>query len=385
MEVKQLYDLVNTTTKEVIGLKNLQLNEDLSNLVDIGNAIFNANAVENYTRKLVDHIGRVVFVNRVYSGSVPKVLKTGWEFGSCLEKVHASLPNATENESWELEDGSSYDPNIFYKPSVSVKFFNSKTTFEVPISITSIQLKSAFSNATQLNGFVSMIFNEIEKTLTIKVDSLIMRTIDNFIAETINSEYTDVETNTKSGVRAVNLLYLYNQSSGTTLTKEKALTDKEFLRFASRLMNLYVSRMSKINTLYNIGATTKFTPRDLLHVVLLDSFVSSCNSYLSADTFHNEMVSLPKYEEVAYWQGLGTNFEVENTSKISVKTSSGHSVTQDYIVGVMFDNDALGVTNEDKRVTSNYNGKAEFTNYWFKEDASYFNDFNEQFVVFFLA
>ena len=385
MEVKQLYELVNNTTKEVLGTTDIVVNEDLSNLVDVGTALFNAKAVENYTHTLVDQIGRMVFVNRVYSGNAPKVLKTGWEFGSCLEKVHASLPVAVENESWELEDGTSYDPNIFYKPSVSVKFFNSKTTFEVPISITEIQIKSAFTNATQMNAFVSMIFNEIEKSMTIKLESLIMRTIDNFIAETIHSEYDGVTTSTKSGKRAVNVLYLYNQATGDNLTKEKALTNKEFLRFASRLMNLYTTRLRNVNTIYNIGGTEKFTPNELLHVVMLDSFTTACDSYLSAETFHNELVKLPKYEVVSYWQGIGTDYEFASTSKISIKTASGNSVTQDGILCVMFDNDALGVTNENRRVRSNFNSKAEFTNYWFKADSSYFNDFNEQFVVFFIA
>lgn len=384
MEVKQIYELVNSVTKEVLGKETL-LQEDLTGVVQLGDAIFNARAQENYVRSLVDHIGKVIFVNRVYSGSAPKVLMDKWEFGSVLEKVQMELPEATENETWELEDGVSYDPNIFYKPKVSAKFFNNLTTFEVPISITEKQVKSAFSSATQLNSFLSMIYNSVEKTITVKVDALIMRTINNMTAEVIYDEYQGGDLTASSGVRAVNLLKLYNDKFSRSLTADACLTDPDFLRFASMYMGLYIKRLSKISKLFNVGGKERFTPRDLLHVVLLDEFTQASSVYLQSDTYHNELVALPNYESVPYWQGTGTNYEFGSTSKINVKSSGGHTVEVSGILGVMFDRDALGVCNFDRHTTTNYNGKAEFYNSWYKHEARYFNDLDENFVVFFVA
>ena len=388
MEVKQIYDLVNKVTKEVLGEEALSVSEDLSNVVDLGTELFNANAVDKYVKTLVNHIGKVVFVNRAYQGGVPKVLMDGWEFGSVLEKIQADIPEATENESWELEDKKSYDPNIFYKPKVSAKFFNSKVTFEVPCSFTDMQVKQSFDNATQLNAFISMIYNAVEKSMTLKLDGLIMRTINNFIGETIANEYTDSDYTTKSGVRAINLLYKYNNTENkgkTALTADVAMYSKDFLRYASREINLYMSRLSRMSTLFNIGGKERFTPRDLLHVVMLDEFTTAVSTYLESDTFHNELVKLPNYEHVPFWQGSGTDYAFDTTSKIDVKTSGGHSITISGILCCMFDRDALGVCNQDRRVTSHYNGKAEFTSNWFKWDAGYFNDQNENFIVFFIA
>lgn len=388
MEVKQIYDLVNKVTKEVLGEEALSVSEDLSNVVDLGTELFNANAVDKYVKTLVNHIGKVVFVNRAYQGGVPKVLMDGWEFGSVLEKIQADIPEATENESWELEDKKSYDPNIFYKPKVSAKFFNSKVTFEVPCSFTDMQVKQSFDNATQLNAFISMIYNAVEKSMTLKLDGLIMRTINNFIGETIANEYTDSDYTTKSGVRAINLLYKYNNTENkgkTALTADLAMYSKDFLRYASREINLYMSRLSRMSTLFNIGGKERFTPRDLLHVVMLDEFTTAVSTYLESDTFHNELVKLPNYEHVPFWQGSGTDYAFDTTSKIDVKTSGGHSIATSGILCCMFDRDALGVCNQDRRVTSNYNPKAEFTSNWFKWDASYFNDQNENFIVFFIA
>lgn len=384
MEVKQIYQLVNATTQEVLG-ESAVVKEDLSNIVDIGTSVFNANAIDKYVKSLVNHIGKVIFVNRVYSGSAPSVVMDSWEFGSVLEKIQADLPTASENKSWELENGMSYDPNIFYKPTVSAKFFNSKVTFEIPMSFTEMQVKQSFSSVGQLNGFISMLYNSVDKAMTVKIDSLVMRTINNMIAETVYNEYNGAELNTKSGIRAVNLLKLYNDKFTKTLTASVALTDPDFIRFASYTMGVYKDRLAKMSTLFNVGGKERFTPSDALHIVILSDFAKSADAYLQSDVYHNNFVALPQAETVPYWQGSGVDYSFEEISKIHVNTSSNNEVTVTGILGVMFDRDALGVTNLDRRVTTNYNPKAEFYTNFYKFDAGYFNDLNENFVVFMIA
>lgn len=384
MNVAQIYSIMNSVTNEILG-STAVVNEDLSNIVDIGTEILNANSIDNYVRSLVNHIGRVIFVNRPYSGNVPSVLMDGWEYGSILEKINAELPIATENESWELTDGETYDPNIFYKPVVNAKFFNKRVTFEVPVSITERQVKESFSNASQLNGFLSMIYNAVDKSMSIKIDSLIMRTINNMIGETIHADYGADALNSKSGVKAVNLLYMYNQRYGTSLTASNAITEPDFIRFASYVIGVYMSRMSKISTLFNIGGKDRFTPRDMLHVVMLSDFKKASNVFLQSDVFHDNFTELPNSDIVPYWQGSGQGYAFNDVSAIKITTASNASIDATGIIGVMFDRDALGVTNLDRRVTTNYNPKAEFFNNWYKFDAGYFNDTNENFVVFFVA
>lgn len=384
MTVSQIYTLMNTVTSEVLGAEAV-VSENLSNVVDIGEAIFNANAVDNYVKSLVNHIGKVIFVDRKYAGSAPSVLMDGWEYGAVLEKISAELPAAQENETWDLTDGASYDPNIFYKPSVEAKFFSKRVTFEIPMSFTERQVKESFSNAEQLNGFLSMLYNAVDKAMTVKIDSLVMRTINNMIGETIYADYGADDLKTKSGVKAINLLYLYNQRFGTTLTAANAMTDADFIRFAAFEMGVIQSRMTKISNLYNVGGKARFTPSDMLHVVLLADFNKAANVYLQSSTFHNELAALPKAEEVPYWQGSGVKYDFDSISAIKVTTSGNHIIDTTGIIGVMFDRDALGVTNLDRRVTTNYNPKAEFYSNWYKFDAGYFNDTNENFVVFMVA
>lgn len=404
MEVNKIYVLINEVSGEVLGKTDI-VQEDLTGIVDLGKEVFNQSAVDNYVKSLVNHIGKVIFVNRPYAGKVPSVLMDAWEFGSVLEKISADVPEAEENDTWNLTNGQSYDQDVFHKPTVTAKFFNSKVTFEVPVSITERQVKESFSNAAQLNGFISMIYAAVEKSMTIKADALIMRTINNMIAETVLADaeafgakavgdMEGADLSKASTARCVNLLKLYNdkyfpatQSSSTptpnALTAAKAITDPDFIRFASYVMGTYADRLQSISTVFNVGKKERFTPKDMLHVVLLSDFAKAAQTYLYSDTFNRGDVLLPQAETVPFWQGSGKNYDFTNTGNIKVK-ESGKDVEITGVLGVMFDRDALGVCNLDRRVTTNYNAKAEFFNNYYKFDAGYFNDTNENFVVFFV-
>lgn len=403
MNVKQIYQIINSVSSEVLGKTDI-VQDDLTGIVDLGTEVFNQGAVDNYVKSLVNHIGKVIFVNRPYAGKVPSVLMDAWEFGSVLEKISADVPAAEENDTWDLEDNHSYDQDVFHKPTVTAKFFNSKVTFEVPVSITERQVKESFSNAAQLNGFISMIYAAVEKSMTIKADALIMRTINNMIAETLKADATAFGGETPnyasaSTARCVNLLKLYNDKyfpatpatgdgeptpNPNALTAAKAITDPDFIRFASYVMGTYADRLQSISTVFNVGGKERFTPKDMLHVVLLSDFAKAAQTYLYSDTFNRGDVLLPQAETVPFWQGSGKNYDFANTGHINVKESGGKAVKISGVLGVMFDRDALGVCNLDRRVTTNYNAKAEFFNNYYKFDAGYFNDTNENFVVFFI-
>ena len=379
MKVTQLKDIVNSATSEVLGKTDV-VNDDLSNLVDVGNEIFDTDNVDNYVKKLIDRIGQVIFVNRLYAGGVPSVLMDSWEYGSVVEKISADMPEADENDSWNLQDGQTYSQDTFYQPKVSAKFFNSKVTFDVKLSFTTEQVKESFSNVNELNGFISMLETGVKNSMTVKLDGLIMRTINNMTGQILNSA---------NGLQKVNLLTEYNTASGQTLTANKALMDKDFLKFASLTIKKYQARITKMSTLFNAGGKARFTTTDNLHTVLLSDFADSAEVYLLSDTYHNDTVSLPNHETVPYWQGSGKSYAFNDISKIDVKIDAGNKtpkqVTQTGILGVMFDTNALGVSNLNQRTTTSYNARAEFYTNYYKMDAGYFNDLNENFVVFYIA
>lgn len=392
MDVKQVATLMNGVTTEILG-EGAVVNEDLSNVVDIGKAIFDNTSYDHFVKTLVDHIGRVMFVDRKYNGNTLSLYRDSWEYGAVMEKVYGlKLPEATENETWELEDGASYDPNVFTKPEVAAKFYNKRVTFEIPLSIADKQVKSAFSSATQLNSFVSMLWNDVDKSMEVKQEALASRTVNSFIASTIANEFPSVADNDYSnstGVKAINLLKEYNTLfSSATTTKDLCMYNPEFIRYATFRISQTLDRMTKLSTLFNIGGIARFTPKNMQHVVLLSDFKAASEAYLQSDTFHNNLVDLPRSTSVPYWQGSGTSFALGSVGNVHAEVENGATTKEiniSHVLGVAFDHDACGITNLDRRVTSNYNGKAEFTNYWTKLETGAFRDENENFIVFFVA
>lgn len=379
MKVEQLNEIVIDIHKQITGNEEVQ-NIDSTNIVDVGKAIFDNTDIDNYVKALVDRIGKVIFVNRKYNGNGLNVLMDKWEFGSVLQKIDCTIPNPVQNKTWALENGQSYGQDTFYQPTVTAKLFNKKTTFEIDVSFTELQVKSSFNSMEELNAFVSMIYNAVENSFTVKLDGLIMATINAMTGRTLKT-LNGSSTNNK----AVNLLYLYNQKfPDDTITKEEALTNTNFLKFASMMINTYVDRMSKISKLFNIGGKERFTPKEDLNIIMLSDFKSVCNSYLQADTFHKELVELPNADTVPYWQGSGSSYGFESVSKIHTKIDANTTIEKDGILCVMFDKNAVAVCNEDRRVTTHYNAKGEFFTNFYKFDCSYINDENENYVVFFI-
>lgn len=387
MTVEQIYQLMNVVSQELLG-DSIVVAEDLSNVVDLGQQFEDAVGLDNFTRSLVDHVGRMVFVDRVYGGRAPSVLVDGWEYGSILEKISVALPEAQENEVWNLRDGQSYDPNIFVKPEVTAKFFNDRITFDIQLSITTKQVKSAFDNVTQLNSFVSMLYTSVNNSATIKTDALVMRAINNMVGETLYSEFPSGQYSGVTGVRAVNLLKLYNEqlpSGSTAITADEFMHNPDAIRYSILIFKNYIDRIKVMSTLFNMGSQERFTPSDRLHIVMLSEFANAADVFLQSDTFNEQYTALPSAERTVYWQGSGIDYGFASTSAIKIQTSGGHTINASGILAVMFDRDALGVANIDRYVTSQYNAKGDFTNNFYHYTQGLWNDGNENFIVFYVA
>ena len=391
MKITQLAAILNGTLnstgilEQVTGEKAVAA-EDLSNIVDLGKTVLDYTGQSNtnydsFMRNLIDQVGKVMFVDRKYTSQAPNILKDGWEYGSILQKVRCEVPDARDNATWDLfnypvNGGAAYpDPFELSKPTAQAKFFNSKATYEVPITLTDVQLREAFRSAAEFGRFIAMIENRIAMKITLCNDGLIMATIANLMAQKIN------------GGKAVNLLALYNGDSATPLLAADALRDKEFLRFASKTIAQYKKYLAAASTLYNDGGYLTFTPADRLKFIANVEFSKSLDAYLYSDTYHNEFVNLPGYEEVAFWQGTGTSDGDRLKIDVTIDDGEGGTteVVQDGILAVMFDEEAAAVCNQNYRVTSQYNGRGEYTNYFYKWDAMYMNDVLENCVVFIIA
>ena len=367
MQVNQIYSILNDVMLEVTG-QNVSdegepaafiLNEDLSNIVDMGTAVFSNNWKDNYVKSLLDRIGREVFVDRTYEGYAPRVLRDSWEYGSIMSKTRCKIFDAKANPSWNLQKGETVNQFEFNPPDVTQKFYNSKTAWQIDCSFTDYQLRESFTNAAAMNRFISMIENRIQTSMTIYIDSLIMRTINNFIAEKINA-----------GNSVIDVLAGFNATQETPITAAAAVSNKEFYRYLAYRTDLDIERFRAPSANFNIDdeANVTFTPREYAHFVLHSDFAAGMKVYLQADTYHENLVTLGDFETVPFWQAQGDAYQLATTSRIDVKLASDNTTTvnRNYIIGILFDRDALGVLNDNRRVTSAYNANGEYWNNFYK-------------------
>ena len=407
MKVNQIASILNDINKEMIGSEAV-FADDLSNIVDVGKEVLDYTSAadganfDNYMKKLIDQVGRVIFVDRQYTSQAPNLLKDSWEYGSIMMKVRAELMDARNNTTWQLGDipngaGAGYDwekgtdpqvqvipsrldPFILSKPDVKAKFYNKKITYEVALTLVDYQLREAFRSASEMSRFISMLENRIRVKRILCTDALIMATLRNIIGYKIATG------------KAINLLPLYNATLAqgvTALTAADALTTPEFIRFANKTISMYKKYMAAASNLYNEGDYITFTPAERLKAVFLAEYVKAAEVYLYSDTFHNEYDKLDGYSEVGFWQGVGTDGSFDSRSTI-MGTFIGNNENKvsggaDGIIAVLFDEEAAAVCCEHDRVTSQYNGRGEYTNYFYKWDALYMNDLEENCVVFYVS
>lgn len=386
MQVNQIYSILNDVMLEVTGQNVADegepaafiLNEDLSNIVDMGTKIFSNNWKDNYVKSLLDRIGREVFVDRTYEGYAPRVLRDSWEYGSIMSKTRCKIFDAKANPSWNLQKGETVNQFEFNPPDVTQKFYNSKTAWQIDCSFTDYQLRESFTNASAMNRFISMIENRIQTSMTIYIDSLIMRTINNFMAEKINA-----------GNSVIDVLAGFNATQASPITAAAAVSDKEFYRYLAYRTDLDIERFRAPSANFNIDdeANVTFTPREYAHFVLHSDFAAGMKVYLQADTYHDNLVTLGDFETVPFWQAQGDAYQLATTSRIDVKLASDNTTTvnRNYIIGILFDRDALGVLNDNRRVTSAYNANGEYWNNFYKVDTSYFNDLAENAIIYVLG
>lgn len=376
MNIKQVYKILNDVAKSALGEGAINI-VDSKDLVSLGNEVLSSTTnTENFLNVLVDRIGRTIVSNRSYSANLKALINDSFTFGAILQKIYVAPLKASESKQWGLTDGNSVDQYVISKPTVRQKLFNKVSTWEVDVTIPDFQLSSAFNSAEQMTAFIDAIFTAVRNSMEIYLESLANIAYSTAIAMRV------VDTKVNAGITAIDLLSAYNTMSGLSLTRAKALHDTEFIKFATRLINLTMKRMGEMTTKYNSEGYARFTPVDRMRVVMLADFESSVSSYLQADTYHDEYLSIPNHSTVMFWQGNGVDMTFDNTSKVNIMTPDGYTVVQDGVVCMLADEESIGLTYDNQRVRSVRNEKGEYTNYFYKADMGYFFDASENLVIF---
>lgn len=404
MKVTQISGLMNETFGEILGEDNL-LTEDLSNVVNAGQiliasdgntGVFGKN-FDNYAGTIIDKVGRTMFWDRVYIADDLGIWRDSFEYGSVLEKIRCEMGKTEDNGEWELVDSdgnglSDYNEGIlehikdlfkFHPVGTQAKYFNGKTTFRTAVSITRKQLREAFRSASDLVRFVAMIENQITSELEMRKNKLQKMVIANNMAYHI-----------AKNKQIVDLKEMYTAEVGGTVpdTLQKALGDARATRFIGQKMAWFREMMKEPSKLYSAtGVFFNHTPIEYSRLLVLADLDSALRFNVYGDTYNDEFVKLDNYKTVPYWQTPGDTFNALSArsgvnvigtyqdTDLSIKT---FSVERNAVIGVLFDRDGIMICNEDPEVRNQYNADGNFTNYLYCSDCSYYNDYDENCIVF---
>ena len=375
--VKQIYSILNDVAKQTFGKSAITV-IDSASFTSLGEKVLSSDTwSEGFTNNLTDRISKTVYGIRNYNGVNKNMLRENFEYGAIVQKIHVELPESKQNNAWEIGTEGytpTYAPVI--KPVVSQKLFNKMATWEIDVTIPDFMLKTAFLNETSMATFIDAIFTTMSNAMQICHDNNANLIRANFIGNILHKN---------KGTQAINLLKDYNTLTGAKLTVSSCLRDIDFLKYATMQINLWTKRMGVMSTLFNDDGNTKFTDKDNLVIDVLQDFASATATFLEADTYHKELVELPMYNEVAYWQGSGQSFAFADTSKINVKIDATNTVEKSGIIAVAYDYLAIGTTINQPRTTTERNNKDEYTNYYNKANIGCFNDLGENGIVFYIA
>lgn len=387
-DVTQITNIVNDAVKDALGKTNGVTKLDASDFVSLGKALTAYNALDGWFGALAKRIVETVYFVRGYQGNKRSVLRDEHEYGAFVQKVYYTMPEAVDNATWEIPDStgtyaqaSPYD--VETSIAVSAKVFGGKGTFSIEFVRPIEQIKNAFLSAENMASFIDGLYMTAENKFNLAVERLCATAVNTAMANAIK------------GGKSRNLLAEYNtlNPTATIATVADALQSADFLKYASKEINRCIDNMAKMSTAFNVEGYETFTDKENLVVEMLSEFASATDMYLQADTFHNELTSLPNYEKTSFWQSSGNNFAFADTSKISIQhddwadesTSDDGTVTQGGIVCFIHDKENVACYFGNRRSWEMVNPRSEVVIHGEKAEEGYAVDGHANSVVFYLA
>lgn len=386
MAINQINKIVNSIVGQAIGRQNL-IGTDTS-FVSLGNEILSSSeSTESVYSVLIDRIGRTVSSIRPYFARASKMRRNPMEWGVVLQKLSMPLSPAVENPAWlgvdDTSDGNVLAPANTQKPIQ--KLFNRVSTWEHDGTIWNNQLRHAFTSPEAMMAFIDMLFTAVYNSQEMAFENLDNLCRANLIAQLVN------EVNQP---RVIKLLTMYNNINGSSLTPAQAMLDKDFLVYAAQTISLYSQRMETMSVTFNDGSVERHTPRNMQSMTMLADFAKAFSYVAKSEVFHNDIVSMPNYVEVPFWQGYKglastTNlWDFNETSKVDVLVETGDDspseVTTSGVIALLSDFETYGTTVMNQSSSSMYNPRRKFTNYFYQADTGYYNDLSENAIVFLL-
>lgn len=379
--VKQIPTLVNDAVADALGKSEGLTQADTTDVVSLGKALASVdNGYEGWFKSLAKRIAKTVYFVRTYEGSNRSVLRDEHEYGAFIQKVYYEMPNAVNNPTWEIPNSddefkqkSPYD--VSTSIGISSTIFGGKGTWSIEIVRPIKQIKEAFLSSSAMGAFIDGLYTVIMNSFKLEEERLVALAVNTAMAVALD------------GGASVNLLAKFNDEYSETYTINDAIKSADFIRFATNEINQTIKNMKKMSTIYNKARYETFTNDADLVVEMLSRFASASEVYLQSDTFHKELVALPNYEEIPYWQTSGVNFELESVSAIDIKHDGldAESIKQDGIICFVHDRENVAACFGDRSSWEMVNPRSDVIIHGEKAEKGFAVDDHANAVVFYMG
>ena len=377
MDTNQIYGFLNDIVSQGIGVDQLTV-ADEAGLIALGNSVLSSNSnTENFLNTLVQRIGRTIIRYRKYQNKLSGMILDDFEYGAIVQKIRVAMPEAEEDESFDLVDGQSVDHYKIAKPDARQKLFVTRTPYQYKITIQRKHLKEAFLSASGMSSFISAVFGEVRNAIDLGLERLARNAINNMIAESYGASAAAPKQN------VINLGTLYRAiNANAPSTAAELMNDNDFLRFAVSTMNTRIDMMQEMSVL-NMADTAAdalptFTPKDRMHVYIMSQFKRRLETVVQYAAFNELLVDIAGNDTLTYLQAQQSPLSIDIK-----RASDGTEITVDNIVGLAYDRDACGAYKWDEEVqTTPINAAGLYYNTYYHLQQLWFNDLSENFVVF---
>lgn len=383
----QVAEVLNEAFAQATGSKEIgQLT--LQEIIDTGNDVTIIGSKEQFTKALVNVLTRNWFTDTSYRSSyVDPFFQDSEQFGAIMQMISVEIPDAQASHAWQdfgTGDGKVSKIGLYdvYMPVVEAQYYGKTVSWEIPITITGEQWDTAFTNESELKGFVAYVLMCVDNGIVVHLEDMNNANRNNFIAEKI----AYAKSPEAKGLHVYDLVKEYQKETGnlsTSMTASEFRNDPKAMLFMTEKLRLYKDYFKKMNTIFNTAGKKRFTPEDRIVLQVLSAIDQRLRTVATSDTYNKDIVEMPGFESVAYWQGTGEDFGFDNVSSINVKISSdGTAIEESGIVALLVDKWAIMHTIKKQRVAAKVFEPEDLTNYYNQFRDMYANNLTLNGLVF---
>lgn len=299
-------------------------------------------------KTLLDRIGRTITDMLAYENKFAYIFKDAFHYGVVLQTLHVDNFEAKTSGIYDGLDDGDVDEDLFKisLPTVHQKLFENQQPWEFQVTITDLQIKSAFTDETTLAAFINGIFTAMKNSIVKYLETSARAVYCDLIAHKMEAEAADgVDT-----IHAVNVLQQYYDETGIELTTDSWKFNADFLRWLTSTFTDYVGLFEEMSVIFNTDEYETFTPKDMLHFVINNKVADNIKRYMQSDVYNKELVELPAYREISSWQALGKRASLDKRLEVKVEYGTGldKKEVDATVIAVMHDDRVLSMTLKDR-------------------------------------